>query len=79
MGSQLMKAFTIPQLAGMIRKDWDNINANIEPYLVAMEQFDDAKDNKEVIVLHFLCNAIAWRGNLAETIKKELNRRVMET
>jgi len=78
-----MKDFTVSQLAGMIRKDWNNVSPHAEPYLAAMEQLNDVKDkymmdSGEEIILRFLCNAISWRGDLAKNVKKELNRRVME-
>ena len=79
-----MKEMTIVELARMIRKDWEQVSPRAEPYLVAMEQLVDIKDTYgtdkgRMIVAYFLCNAVNWRGDLAHNIKKELNRRIIET
>jgi hypothetical protein len=70
---------TLNQIAQEIRSDWKKINYGAEPYLSAMSSlnsiddkyyFDDAKS----IVLYFLSNASAWRGDKAKQIKAELKQ-----
>ena len=68
---------TISQIAAEIYADWRPINYAAEPYLRAMRElntmqdsygFDSAPD----IVLRFLGNAKAWRGETARRLKAEL-------
>lgn len=52
-----------------------------EPYLQAMCQLDSINDryfcdSGKSVVLYFLCNARAWKGDVARLVKAELNRRV---
>ena len=71
----------IAQLANLVRRDWKNISPYAVPYLRAMGQLSSVDDNYladdgRSIVLYFLANAGAWRGETARLVKAELKRRV---
>ena len=66
------------QIAADIRKNWKPVNYAAKPYLEAMEcltSLNDAygADSGRTAVLYFLSNASSWRGDVARTIKAELN------
>jgi len=68
---------TLYQIASEIRKDWKNVNFAAKPYLDAMAQLESVSqnygwDSGKSIVLYFLGNANAWRGEKAKEIKAEL-------
>lgn len=68
-------------IAADIRKDWKPVNFAAKPYLEAMECLNSVSDSygadsARSVVLYFLCNANSWRGEVARTIKKELNSMV---
>mgnify|MGYP003624508242 CR=1 FL=1 len=66
-------------IASEIRKDWGaKVNYAAQPYLDAMSTLDSINDNYyqdsgKSMVSYFLCNAGAWRGEVARRVKKELN------
>lgn len=67
----------ICEIAREIRKDWKKVNFAAKPYLDAMmslESIDDRYyfDSAKSVVLYFLSNAGAWRGETAKRIKTEL-------
>lgn len=71
----------IAQLANIIRKDWKKVNYAAKPYLDAMYQLDKISDDYmyesgRSIVLYFLSNAGAWRGEVAKAVKAELKTRL---
>lgn len=71
----------IDQIAVIIRHHWKNVNYAAKPYLSAMECLESVDDNYchdsgRSIVGRFLCNASAWRGELAKHIKNELKNRI---
>ncbi|MCX7177945.1 MAG: hypothetical protein NTX56_03975 [Proteobacteria bacterium] len=60
-----------------IKRDWKKVNYAAVPYLNAMLEMDDINDNYyqdsgKSVVLYFLANAGAWRGDIAKRIKAEL-------
>jgi hypothetical protein len=64
-------------IASDIRKDWKNVNYGAKPYLSAMASLDSINsmygyDSAKSIVMYFLSNASAWRGDTAKAIKAEL-------
>ena len=70
----------ISQLAYMVSKDWKKVNYAAKPYLEAMYALDTINDkfmfdSGKDIVLRFLCNASAWRGETAKAVKAELKLR----
>ena len=69
----------LSEIALEVRKDWSNVNFAAKPYLEAMGTLNSVKENYLFdsgyeIVGKFLCNAGAWRGEVAKRIKKELNK-----
>jgi flagellar biosynthesis component FlhA len=64
-------------IAEEIRNDWKKVNYGAVPYLEAMASLKSIDDTygldpaKEVII-YFLSNASAWRGDTARRVKKEL-------
>jgi len=69
----------INEIAMEIRKEWKNVYFGAVPYLDAMSclssptdkyGFDSAKS----IILYFLSNASAWKGDKAKSIKSELKQ-----
>ena len=68
----------LSNIAHDIKRDWVNVNYAAKLYLAAMLQLDTIQDNyyhdsAKSIVLYFLSNAKAWRGDTAKLIKAELN------
>lgn len=64
-------------IAAEIRADWTNVHYTAAPYLDAMailHSIDDSYgwDSGKGVVLYFLENARAWRGETAKRIKAEL-------
>ena len=77
----MLKDKNISQLAYMVSKDWKKVNYAAKPYLEAMYGLDTINDtfmfdSGKDIVLRFLCNASAWRGETAKAVKAELKSRV---
>jgi len=69
----------INEIAMEIRKEWKTVYFGVVPYLDAMSclssptdkyGFDSAKS----IILYFLSNASAWKGDKAKSIKSELKQ-----
>jgi len=75
---------TLRDIAFEIQNDWitrkgQKIVTSALPYLNAMKSLDSVDDaygldSGRSIVLYFLANAGAWRGEKAREIKKELNK-----
>jgi hypothetical protein len=70
---------SLSAIANEISKDWKNVYFGAVPYLEAMARMDKITDpygydSGEGIVLRFLGNARAWRGETAKRIKAELNQ-----
>lgn len=68
---------TLNEIAIEIKRDWKAPYFGAVPYLEAMRSLrtvDDAyyEDSAESIVLYFLSNAKAWRGDTARRVKAEL-------
>lgn len=68
---------TISDIAIEIQKTWPNVNFAARPYLQAMKYISNlsdyyGQDDARGIVLYFLSNATAWRGDDARRIKAEL-------
>ncbi|MBN8880504.1 MAG: hypothetical protein J0I32_23370 [Sphingobacteriales bacterium] len=66
-------------IAQIIRQDWKNIYFGAVPYLQAMYSLNSVQDNygadsAKSIVLYFLANAKAWRGDTARAVKKHLQQ-----
>ena len=69
------------KIAGMIKADWKKVNYAAKPYLDAMSTLESMEsmyhhDTAYSVVSYFLCNASAWRGEIAKSVKAELNRRL---
>jgi hypothetical protein len=69
------------EIAAEIRADWKKPNFGAVPYLDAMRYLGTLNDkygadSAESIVLYFLANANAWRGDTARRIKAELRAMV---
>lgn len=67
----------IYKIAQDISANWENVNYAALPYLQAMHGLNSISDkygfdNAKTIVLYFLSNAKAWRGEKAKAIKIEL-------
>ena len=65
-------------IASEIKANWKNVYFGAVPYLKAMQEMGDIKNNYYLdsgssVVLYFLSNATNWRGDVARRIKKELN------
>ena len=65
------------EIAREIRGDWKNVNFAAKPYLDAMGELNAItdsyyQDSAKSVVLYFLSNASAWRGENAKRIKAEL-------
>lgn len=68
---------SLSTIATEIRKDWKKVYFGAVPYLDAMGSLDSINDtfgcdSAKSIVIYFLSNATAWRGEKAREIKKEL-------
>jgi hypothetical protein len=66
-------------IAREIKADWKNVYFGAVPYLGAMAQLDSINDNygadsAKSVVLYFLSNAAAWRGDTAKRVKAELKQ-----
>jgi hypothetical protein len=65
-------------IASDIKRDWGSkVNFAAKPYLDAMGQLNDVKDNyyadsAKSVVSYFLSNASSWRGDVAREVKSEL-------
>ena len=64
-------------IAKEIRLNWAKVNYAAEPYLSAMSSMTSINqnyyyDSGHTIVLYFLANASAWKGDKAKEIKSEL-------
>jgi hypothetical protein len=67
----------LSEIAREIRNDWKNVYFGAKPYLDAMASLntiadDYGCDSGVSIVLYFLCNAKAWKGETARRVKAEL-------
>lgn len=75
-----LEELTLAQIAGIIRQDWQKVNFAAKPYLEAMQSIHSVKssfgyDSGKTVVLYFLSNASAWRGDVAKAVKLELKNR----
>jgi hypothetical protein len=66
-------------IARDVRKNWKNIFFGAKPYLDAMDCLDTINDkygcdDAKGIILYFLCNASAFRGEKARELKAELKK-----
>ena len=73
----------IYEIAKAIRSDWQNINFAAAPYLSAMAEIDNVRDDYmydtgRSVVLYFLSNSSSWRGDTARKIKAELKPALKE-
>jgi len=71
---------SLAEIAAIIRTDWKKVNYAAKPYLDAMQSLQSVKssygyDSGKSIVLYFLSNASAWRGETAKAVKLELKNR----
>lgn len=71
----------INEIAQEIQSSWKKVYFGAVPYLQAMHSLDRVSDtygmdSAKSIVLYFLSNASAWRGDDARRIKKELNKMI---
>jgi hypothetical protein len=80
-----VKGYDIPRLAGMARRDWSggkqSIPSEANRFLQNMYKVKNLGQrfgnmNGRQIVVAFLVNAKAWRGDIARAVKKELRRQV---
>jgi ribosomal protein L37AE/L43A len=76
-----LEQMSIKEIAGLVSKDWRNVNYGAKPYLDAMYSLSSIKENYMAdsgssVVAYFLANANSWRGEIAKAVKKELNRRL---
>lgn len=79
-----LREMNLGQIAGEIRKDWENVSFGAVPYLEAMaslESIDDKyfMDSGVSVVTFFLSNSGNWRGDTARAVRAELNRRLKRT
>ena len=68
---------TIAAIAREIRANWRPVYFGAVPYLDAMGSLGSINDtygadSARSVVLHFLGNAPAWRGDVARRVKAEL-------
>lgn len=71
----------IYEIAAEIRRKWAKVNFAAKPYLDAMDTLeyvtdDYYEDDGRSIVLYFLSNAAAFRGEDAKRLKAELRARL---
>lgn len=71
------QARSLATIAREIRRDWKNVYFGAVPYLDAMGSLDlitdeYGQDDAKSIVIYFLGNSSAWRGETARRIKAEL-------
>ena len=69
------------QIAAEIRRDWVNLPASANAYLIPMTQLNSVDDDYgfdsgKSVVLYFLSNASTWKGEKARAIKSELKSMV---
>jgi len=74
---KLTKETPLHDIAALIRKDWKNVYFGAKPYLDAMSKLTNISDrygadDAKTIVLYFLSNASAWRGDTAKAVKAHL-------
>ena len=67
----------IHEIARDVSADWRNVSPYAQPYLSAMLRLYSIRDrfysdDARSIVLYFLSNAAAWRGEAAKRLKAEL-------
>ena len=72
---------TISEIAGEIESTWANVNYAARPYLDAMHSLSSVRDyfgsdSADSVVIYFLSNARAYRGDDAKRIKAELKAMV---
>jgi hypothetical protein len=65
------------EIASEIKRDWARPYFGAVPYLAAMQTLSNIHDSYgyddgKSIVLYFLSNATAWRGETARRVKAEL-------
>jgi hypothetical protein len=75
---------SLATIAREIRTDWKPVSQHAEPYLRAMFSLSRITDpyyldSGLIVVLYFLSNASAWRGDKAKAIKAELKTMVKST
>lgn len=68
----------LSEIAREIKADWAKPHFGAVPYLDAMGMIGSIEerfgwDNGYTVVTYFLANAGTWKGDVARTIKKELN------
>jgi len=68
---------SLSDIAREIRSDWKNPYFGAVPYLDALSSLDGVEDqygceSAKTIVVYFLSNATAWRGDTARRVKAEL-------
>lgn len=76
-----IKNMSLSEIARVIRKDWKQVYFGAVPYLSALSGLESVSDHYGLdsgrsIVAYFLSNATTWKGEVARTVKKELNRRL---
>lgn len=69
----------ISEIAKIVKSDWENVNFAAVPYLNAMQSLNSINDtfisdSGRSIVIYFLANASAWRGEMAREVKAKLNQ-----
>jgi hypothetical protein len=72
------QARSLSVIAREIKLDWKKVHPTAKPYLDAFGTLTTIhdkyyQDNGQAMVIYFLSNAQSWRGDVARTIKKELN------
>jgi hypothetical protein len=84
--AETIKGYLLQEIAIVIENTWKNakgestINFAAKPYLDALHALNGMGDNygaenSKGIVLYFLANASAYRGEQAKIVKAELKRR----
>jgi hypothetical protein len=76
-----LKDLKLSQIALLIHTNWPTVYFGAKPYLQAMFTLDSIdqnfyQDSGRSVVAYFLSNASQWRGEVARSVKKELNRRL---
>lgn len=69
------------EIAEEINKDWKKVYFGAKPYIDAMSCLDSVDDSygydsAKSVIIYFLANATAWRGETARRVKKELKAMV---
>jgi hypothetical protein len=70
---------SLADIAGLIRRDWQNISPYAAPYVDAMSSLNSINDtyiteSANSVVLYFLANAGTWRGDTARAVKAYLKK-----